>query len=144
MDRQLALKKDISQIPDQDRKKIAFYRVWCLVEIAAACEMVKLGKMNIVMKCISLKEDVPKTSANLLGGKLLAENQRMIERMSQLVDVRNADATVEADRVKIMNKLGKSCVELNRMVRATCLAVRSAVGCPQIIAAACVISRFPQ
>ena len=136
MDQRLALKKDISQIPDRDRKKIAFYRVWCLVEIAAACEMMKKGKMNIVMKCVAL-QGIPKTQRDLLEGKLLVENKKMMARMSEVVDVRRAEATVEADREKIMSKLGKNCIELNRIVRATCLGARSAMGCPQISAAAC-------
>ena len=57
--------------------------------------------------------------------------------MSEVVDVREAEATVEADREKIMSKLGKNCIELNRMVRATCLGVKSAIKCPQIVSAAC-------
>ena len=36
-----------------------------------------------------------------------------------------------------MSKLGKNCIELNRMVRATCLGVKSAIKCPQIVSAAC-------
>ena len=57
--------------------------------------------------------------------------------MSEVVDVRKAEATVEADREKIMSKLGKNCIELNRIVRATCLGVKSAFQCPQIVSAAC-------
>ena len=36
-----------------------------------------------------------------------------------------------------MDQIGKGCDDLNRMIRATCLASRSAKGCPEIIAAAC-------
>ena len=85
MDKRQAMKKDISKIPDQDRKQIAFYRVWCLVEIAAACEMMKNGKMNIVMKCVALKDDdddvhILKNRENLLSGKLLRHNKDMMVR----------------------------------------------------------------
>ena len=82
MNRNQAINHDISKIPDQDRKQIAFYRVWCLVEIAAACEMMKNGKMNIVMKCVALSDDddILKNRENLLSGNLLRHNKDMMVR----------------------------------------------------------------
>lgn len=129
-----ARQKKLSLIPKRDRQKIAFYRVWCLVEIAAAFKMHKMGKLNIVMKCGSLAR-VPTNVHDLRG--VLRHDRNMIHRMSELVDVRRADATVEEDRIRILNRIGSECVELNRMVRATCLASHSSLEHPEIIAAAC-------
>jgi hypothetical protein len=55
------------------------------VEIAAACEMMKNGKMKIVMKCVALKDDdddvhILKNRENLLSGKLLRHNKDMMVR----------------------------------------------------------------
>eukprot|EP00939_MAST-03C_sp_MAST-3C-sp1_P003170 g3170.t1 len=131
------MRQNIASIPANDRRKIAFFRVWCLVEIAAAREysVSKEHDLNVVMKCGELGR-YPKKPSDTMSGALVSDGE-MIDRLSILVDVAKAEATVESDKERIMTYIGKSLGQLNKMVRATCLAAHSACDLPVIQTAAC-------
>lgn len=103
-----------SAIPAQVRKQIAFFRVWCLVEVHAAADMHKLTDMPIIFKAGSFKSD-PEAS----NGVVFVANWKMLNRLVYLVDVEQAEATVASDRDRIMTSIeeGVGIAALNAVVR---------------------------
>ena len=86
-------------IPLQDRLRCAFYRVWCLVELAAA----KAKEIPVVMLV---------GEANREGN--FQKRQGMLRNMCYLVDVSEAGATVESDRKLILENMMPEIVGLPR------------------------------
>lgn len=85
-------------IPFSERKKIAFFRVWCLAEVNQAASM---KKIPIIMKCGSydLSDD---------GLVKFVSNRDMLHNLCQLIDIRQADATVSSDKEMIMTSIANS------------------------------------
>ena len=79
------------QVPEVATRICAFFRLWCVVELAAA----QLFEKPVVMLigCAS-EEDRHEDRA------VFKPNQDMINQLWQLLDVRKAVASVEADRVR--------------------------------------------
>jgi len=71
-------------IPDEALKKCAFFRIWCLVELAEALRQKKPVVMLI-------------GSAGLEDAMTFETNTGMVQNLYRLVDVANATATVPAD-----------------------------------------------
>ena len=127
MDKFAALRRDLHLIPDTDKKKLAFFRVWCLVEIAHArqCSLEGPKSMAIVMKCGERCLGLEAADAY----HAFKPDSKMLWKLGGLVDVAHAEATVEADRERIMADIARDggCDIINRMVRATCWAAGHAV-----------------
>lgn len=101
--------QNVSNLPMSVRSQIAFLRVWCLVEVHAAV----LSGVAIVMKggCFARNDD---------GGIAFKRNQRMLETMCVCINIESADATVAADKERILgeiNSSGGGVTELNAAVR---------------------------
>ena len=86
----VARKTDL--IPSSDRKKIAFLRVWCLVEIAAAA---KKADMPRIMKCGSYR-------MNSDGSVEFDSKAELLMNLAISIDINNAEATVESDKSRIL------------------------------------------
>ena len=87
-DWQLALNRRSDKISMDTRKKISFFRVWCLVEVDAALRY----NLIIVVKCGDNRE--------------LACN--MLNKLCYVMNIRFAEATVPADRVQILEQIEKN------------------------------------
>jgi len=85
--------RKIDLIPAVDRKKIAFLRVWCLVEIAAAAKKID---MPIIMKCGSHK-------VNSDGSIEFESKSDLLKNLFFLIDINQAEATVESDKERILS-----------------------------------------
>ena len=96
-------------IPVSDRKKISFLRVWCLVEIAAAAK--KIGMLK-VMKCGSYR-------LNADGSVRFESKTCLLGKLSRLIDIKHAEATVESDKNRILTDIqGSLTIDyLNGVVR---------------------------
>ena len=78
-----------------DRSQIAFFRVWCLVELAAALRHAR----PLVMKCGTA--NVRRTSGG--GASFSFEpDVVMLTKLQWMVQVEKASASVEADRARII------------------------------------------
>jgi hypothetical protein len=112
-------------IPASDRKKIAFLRVWCLVEIAAAA---KKADMPRIMKCGSYR-------INSDGSVGFDSKLTLLMILVFLIDINKAEATVESDKNRILADIQStlSIEGLNGIVRgvlagARCIAEFAEVG----------------
>ena len=112
MERTDVLSRKIDLISANDRKKIAFLRVWCLVEIAAAAEKPDMPR---IMKCgghsIDRQGDIDLIS--------FTSNNDLFVRLGFMIDINNAEATVESDKDRILNDIEKSVTidHVNHIVR---------------------------
>ena len=103
--------KKSDPLPVAARKQICFMRVWCLVEAHKACSM---PDMPIIMKI---------GAHRLVGDGSLVFDATNVETMADLlvtlVDVENAEATVESDRKRIINdvRAGVGLDQLNSAIR---------------------------
>jgi ankyrin repeat protein len=104
------------------RKKIAFFRIWCLVEIAVAATLAEEGKISIVMKGGTLAPHNPRltipasqfakkktrgkrivstidfcTSSGDESSYYFRHDAKMLANMIYFIDVRNAEATRKKD-----------------------------------------------
>ena len=77
-------------VPAEERKRCAFLRVWCLVELAAALAAA-LPVVMLVGEADSQGEFVP--------------NDGMLENMYHLVDINRAEATVASDVERIFDEI---------------------------------------
>lgn len=107
--------RDTNSLSKSIRSKIAFLRVWCLMEIYTATQckdmpiIMKGGSYTMVDKCKSLFEFVP--------------NTKMLYNLSWTIDIINAEATVLSDKEMILDQVrgsDRSGIEkLNSKVRGT-------------------------
>eukprot|EP00967_Tisochrysis_lutea_P139962 scaffold254956_cov28-Tisochrysis_lutea.AAC.1 len=113
-------------VPDAAKQLCAFFRVWCLVEIAAALE----AKLPVVMLVggSRIGGDIPAAlpppgPVAATGGAEIADpadpdsspftlefipNPSMLNRLYWLIDITRAAATVEADRERILAEVASS------------------------------------
>ena len=82
--------KKVHLVPAEERKRCAFLRVWCLVELAAALA----AALPVVML----------VGAADTQGKF-EPNDGMLENMYHLVDIDLAEATVASDVDKIFDEI---------------------------------------
>lgn len=126
----MALSRRKSVLSKDIRTHIAFFRVWCLVEIQAAADMARDHGMAIIMKYGSCTAD----------GKFISGNSDMLWKLEQFVDIRNADASVMSDKVRILDDVSKrpgGADGLNQAVRGIMAGARSCSSNPGIQCAAC-------
>jgi hypothetical protein len=106
------ISRKIDLIPANDRKKIAFLRVWCLVEIAAAAEKPYMPR---IMKCgghsIDRHGDI-----DIIR---FTSNLNLFLKLGIMIDINKAEATVESDKERILNDIEKSSSvdHVNHIVR---------------------------
>mmetsp|Transcript_18608 Transcript_18608/g.20229 ORF Transcript_18608/g.20229 Transcript_18608/m.20229 type:complete len:534 (+) Transcript_18608:62-1663(+) len=113
---------------DKDAKRaVAFFRAWCLVEIAEAVE--NSGRIAFALKAGKLKH----TSE----GYFFEPDPKMISNLFYFVDIRNAEASYEHDRIRILNEIGENADEINRAIRGVCAGSRNASRYPEVQAAGC-------
>ena len=91
------------------RKQISFMRVWCLVE---ACQAAQIESMPYILKCGSYKKE----SDNSI---LFDSDPIMLMHLPFLVDIEKAEATVESDRLRIINEVRNTIgiEKLNSVIR---------------------------
>ena len=104
--------RKVELISESERKKIAFLRVWCLVEIAAAA--LKAG-MTLVMKCGNHVID----SSD--GSVRFESKADVLYKLSMLVDISKAEATVASDKARILQDIEQQqsggIEHLNQVIR---------------------------
>lgn len=103
-------------VPEAARQLCAFFRVWCLVEIAAALE----AKLPVVMlvgsstatgatpAALPASGPVPAASAPAQYNLQFVPDPGMLNRLYWLIDITSAAATVEADRARILAEVASS------------------------------------
>ena len=116
-----AVSRDISALPKKIRDKIAFLRVWCLVEIYSATQC---KDMPIIMRGGSYRR-IDKNTC------IFDHNFDMLSNMLFLIDISKAEATVAKDKEDILNLItdnGKDAdgiKKLNGKVRGTIISSSS-------------------
>lgn len=93
-------------VPERERKRCGFLRVWCLVELAAALAV----ELPVVMLvgAAELSGNAGNSIASLSSGVWLSgfePEDGMLENMYHLVDANQAEATVESDATFIFETL---------------------------------------
>lgn len=83
--------RNLEVLPFPVRRQISFLRVWCLVEIHAACQK----GMPIIMKAGSYKRKDDESVE-------FKSNGDMLDKLSYFIDIRNAEATVASDKSRIL------------------------------------------
>lgn len=98
------------KLPIAVRKKISFLRVWCLVEIAKAA---MIDDMPIIMKGGSHLHDANEDTVTFIPDAV------MLRRLSYLIDITNAEATVQSDKDIILSNIKQTIGvdHLNHIVR---------------------------
>ena len=104
------------------RRMICFSRVWCLVEAHQACSM---PDIPIIMKCGNYKL---KDSCSEGSDVEFESDIRMLYRLITLVDIEQAEATVQSDRERILTNIrnGVGIQKLNSVIRGACRGAYSA------------------
>lgn len=105
------------KVPEVARQLCAFFRVWCLVELAAALE----AKLPVVMlvggsrfihadaSAATLGDSTGTNSAVAAAEQLsFVPDAGMLNRLYWLIDISQAAATVDADRVRILEEVAVS------------------------------------
>jgi hypothetical protein len=100
-------------VPEAAKQLCAFFRVWCLVEIAAALEaklpVVMLVGSSTVTDAPPAALPVPAAAADDSSYRLqFVPDPGMLNRLYWLIDITKAAATVEADRVRIIDEVARS------------------------------------
>ena len=154
-------------LPPAVRKGIAFLRIWCLVEIAAAKATTGLA---LVMKVGSMMTEEHRMSpfgpqpfsvfaANMqpleraqaawesspvhvvaADCRGFSGDMEMVHNMLDMIDVAKAEASVEADRVRILSEIEASeggTTGLNSMAKTFTDTALAGMGSPDVQAAAC-------
>ncbi|KAK3245162.1 hypothetical protein CYMTET_45253 [Cymbomonas tetramitiformis] len=114
--------------PEDALKMCAFFRVWCLVELAAALHNHK----PVVMLIGAAQEEE--------GGGGFLPNTSMCQNLYFMIDVRNASASVEADRVRILDEVernGGGCAAVNALARGAVSGTFVGMHEREVLAAAC-------
>jgi ankyrin repeat protein len=104
-------------VPKVARCSVPFFRVWCLVELQAA----QSSNKPIIMK--GGNRDPSSVYPNIR----FVPSYDMLSKMEYLVDVEKAEATVEADKIRILQQVRASpggSIGLNRSVQASIVAAR--------------------
>jgi hypothetical protein len=127
--------RNISNLSHSSRSQIALFRIWCLAEIHAAV----IHNRVIVMKCGECKfsklhlESTP-------SHHWFHSDVKMLIALYFHVDVSHAEATVAADRERIMNYVesaGGGVDAVNRAVRGAITGAQFATDVPKIQNIAC-------
>ena len=92
-------------ISEEARKKVAFLRVWCLVEIAAAAK----NQMPIIIKCGTYKNNHKNDSVEFEA------NFDMLAKLYDEIDINNASATVKDDEIRIKKDIEENGIGLNSL-----------------------------
>ena len=96
------------RVPDVCKQSCAFFRVWCLVELAAALE----EKIPVVLLVgTSLMRSASAKNAHYVLKQLCfkPDESEMLDMLFDLLDVAQAAATFEEDRERILNDIRKGC-----------------------------------
>jgi hypothetical protein len=122
--------RNISVLSPATRRQVAFFRVWCLVEIQAAA---MTQGMAVIMKGGShhIKDD---------GSVEFNSNRDMLTILLFLVDIANAEATVPSDRERILQQVEQfegGTEGLNNKVKGIISGSLSCVGDAVVQCAAC-------
>eukprot|EP00854_Cymbomonas_tetramitiformis_P013797 gene13797-16308_t len=119
----------VRRVPEEAKRICAFFRVWCLVELQAALHA---GKPVVML-----------IGAAETNGSFKA-NTEMCQNLYFCVDVRQAVASVETDRKRILREVEDSnggVDALNKQARGAINGAWETMGHPAVIAAGC---GFPQ
>ena len=110
-------------LPDIIFQMCAFFRIWCVVELAAALQFSKP-----VVMLVGAADD---------HGQFVADN-RMLTQLSLLIDVSKARASHEADRVRILNEVRTSpgFEPINQMCAAAAGCAGTCMKLPAVLRAA--------
>jgi hypothetical protein len=94
------------------RKQISFLRVWCLVEVHTAAMM---PTMPLIMK-VGSHQLLDDGSVSFMNS-----SSDLFSRLSYLVDIDQAEATVVSDKEHILSSIRESCGvdHLNHVIRGT-------------------------
>eukprot|EP00505_MAST-04D_sp_SCG-Rhode-Island_P001120 Stramenopile-MAST_4_protein_1120 len=116
-------------VPAAARSSVPFFRVWCLVELQAA----RTASVPIIMQ--GGGRDVN----SVWPAIKFVPSYDMLAKMEYLVSVEQADATVEADKIRILQDVRLSpggAPALNRSVQASIVAARLSHAYPTVKQAA--------
>ena len=116
-------------VPAAARSSVPFFRVWCLVELQAA----RTASVPIIMQ--GGGRDVNSVWPVIK----FIPSYDMLSKMEHLVSVEQADATVEADKIRILQEVRLSlggAPALNRSVQASIVAARLCHAFPTVKQAA--------
>ena len=102
--------------PSKDaQSKIAFFRVWCLVEIAAAVThsiplVLMCGKAsNTSNDSSDISDNSGISGSSVTSDEVFFEcDQDMLQTLIWLVNIEEADASVETDKIRILNNVRAS------------------------------------
>jgi len=113
----ILLVKHKNEMPDEARRRLPFFRVWCLVEIGAAVDY----NIPLVIKCGTKSRHQAVDGPPPIGtaGIGFESDWETLERMPFLVDVGSAEASVAADRERIIGAVEASpggCNALNTAI----------------------------
>ncbi|KAK3245169.1 hypothetical protein CYMTET_45246 [Cymbomonas tetramitiformis] len=118
---------DTRHVPDDALKMCAFFRVWCLVELVAALHNHK----PVVLLIGTAQEE---------GGGAFLPNTSMCSNLYYMLDVRNASASVEADRVRILGEVernGGGYAAVNTLARGAINGASLGMQVREVLMAAC-------
>lgn len=93
------LSRKSSELPLSIRKQIAFLRVWCLFELHKATTV---EDMVIILKGGSYQRDIK-------GSVIFVPDKAMLENLGILIDINQAEATVESDKKRILDGIRSTC-----------------------------------
>eukprot|EP01040_Poterioochromonas_malhamensis_P005192 gene5192-5561_t len=126
--------RNMNAISKEARRAVAFFRAWCLVEIAEA--VANADRIAFALKAGRLKH----TSEGLS----LEPDPKLISNLFWFVDIRNAEASFDHDRVRIFKEIEEKEKEthvgiedINRAIRGVCAGSRNASRYPVVQAAGC-------
>ena len=127
-------------LSEETKKKIAFFRVWCLVEIQTA--VLSPGAV-IIMKGGSHEaatEQGVSGAQEVSGDVRFVSNKSMLEKMKHVIDVANADASVPSDKERILREVENGpggARGLNRTIKGTVGGALACCGDSTVQCAAC-------
>ena len=131
MDKDDLLAKRSEILPAQDRRKTAFFRIWCLAEIGYAKETALTQPLSIIIRCGS--QDRSKVHSH--PQEAFVPDPKTLAKMAALIDVSKAEASVQSDRQRIFAEIEQSpggCDHINKLVRATCKTTLAAESYTQV------------
>ena len=111
-------------MPEVAFRECAFFRIWCVVELAAA---------------VSFEKPVVMLIGRADESGIFVPNRRMIGQLYNLIDVRRAAASVEADRVRELANVNSQvggADEVNSLARRALMCAKYAMDQPDILRAA--------
>jgi uncharacterized protein len=126
--------RNVGALSAATRHKIAFCRVWCLVEVNAAVTRAEQDEVPIVMKAGSHRYVQDSGHVEFIS------NVEMLRSMLQMIDIRYADATVAEDRMRILQGVEGQEGGFDRLNSKVRGAIAGGIACsynPSIACAAC-------